>query len=72
MSHQKPNVTAPVLDPTGMNSEDAMRRRCGFGLLYEVSKSKKKNAPDDAFFLERIEHIRAGRAKVVAPSSVKR
>ena len=41
-----------------MNGEDPVRRRCGYGLLYEVSKSKKKSAPNDAFFLERIEHIR--------------
>ena len=40
-----------------MDSNDTMRQRCGFGLLYEVSKSKKKSAPNDAFFLERIEHI---------------
>jgi 3-methyladenine DNA glycosylase AlkD len=40
-----------------MASKDAMRRRCGFALLYEESKNKKKSAPDDAFFLERIEHI---------------
>ena len=39
-------------------SKDPVRRRCGYGLLYEVSKSKKKTAPDDAFFLERLEHIR--------------
>ncbi len=38
-------------------SKDAIRRRCGYGLLYEISKSKKKNAPNDAFFLERIAHI---------------
>ena len=41
-----------------INGADAVRRRCGYGLLHEVSKSKKKTAPDDAFFLERIEHIR--------------
>lgn len=40
-----------------MNRKDTTRRRCGYGLLYEVSKSKKKSAPDDAFFLERIAHI---------------
>ena len=40
-----------------MSSKDVMRRRCGYGLLYEVSKSRKKSGPDDAFFLERIEHI---------------
>ena len=37
--------------------KDAIRRRCGYGLLYEISKSKKKNAPNEAFFLERIAHI---------------
>jgi len=41
-----------------MNSRDTMRKRCGYGLLYEVSKSKRKDAPDDDFFLERIEYIR--------------
>ena len=41
-----------------MDSASTVRRRCGFMLLYEVSKSKKKSAPDEAFFLERIEHIR--------------
>lgn len=40
-----------------IHSKDTIRRRCGYGLLYEVSKSKKKNAPDDAFFLERIAYI---------------
>lgn len=41
-----------------INSDDPTRRRCGYGLLYEISKSKKKSAPDEAFFLERIEQIR--------------
>ncbi|MDF1698086.1 MAG: DNA alkylation repair protein [Saprospiraceae bacterium] len=40
-----------------INKEDSMRKGCGYGLLYEVSKSKKKNAPDDAFFLEKIKQI---------------
>lgn len=40
-----------------IKSNDTMRRSCGYGLLYEVSKSKKKNAPDDAFFLEYVNHI---------------
>ncbi len=40
-----------------MRSEDEVRRRCGYGLLYEISKDKKKSAPDDAFFLEWIAHI---------------
>lgn len=41
-----------------MKSKDAMRRSCGYGLLYEISKSKKKSTPDDAFFLGKIEDIR--------------
>ena len=41
-----------------IRSKDAERRRCGYGLLYEVSKSKKKSAPADAFFLDHIKHIR--------------
>ena len=40
-----------------MKSKDSMRRRCGYGLLYEISKFKKKSAPGDAFFMERIKHI---------------
>lgn len=38
-------------------SNDFMRRKCGYGLLYEISKSKKKNAPDDDFFIKFINHI---------------
>ncbi len=38
-------------------SKDPMRRRCGYGLLYEISKSKKKSAPKDGYFLAHIEHI---------------
>jgi hypothetical protein len=41
-----------------IDSKDPVRRGCGYGLLYEVSKSKRKDAPDDAFFLEHVEHIR--------------
>lgn len=37
--------------------EDPIRRRCGYGLLYELSKSKKKTAPEDAFFLKYIRRI---------------
>lgn len=45
-----------------MMSDDARRRECGYSLLYEVSKSKKKSAPDEAWFadwIERIEHTQA-------------
>jgi 3-methyladenine DNA glycosylase AlkD len=38
---------------------DAMRRRCGQTLVYELSKSKKKSAPDDAWFQRHIAHIDA-------------
>lgn len=40
-----------------INSNNTMRRQCGYGMLYEVSKSKKKDAPDDAFFLKKIDQI---------------
>lgn len=40
-----------------MESEDDMRRRCGYSLLYELSKKNIK-AMDDAFLLGRIDHIR--------------
>lgn len=40
-----------------ISSKDPMRRSCAYGLIYEESKSKKKNAQDDAFFLNLIEHI---------------
>lgn len=40
-----------------INSNNTIRKRCGYGLLYEVSKFTKKSAPDNAFFLDRIEQI---------------
>jgi 3-methyladenine DNA glycosylase AlkD len=40
-----------------MDSKHDMRRRCGFLLLYELSKDKRKSAPDDAFFARRIVQI---------------
>jgi 3-methyladenine DNA glycosylase AlkD len=39
-----------------MESEDPVRRRCGYGLLYELSKKNPKGM-DDAYLLERIDHI---------------
>ncbi len=39
-----------------MASNDEMRRRCAYGLLYELSK-KKVTGMDDDFLLKRIEHI---------------
>jgi 3-methyladenine DNA glycosylase AlkD len=40
-----------------MTSADSVRRRCAYGLLYELSKKKVKGMDDD-FLLARIEHIR--------------
>jgi len=39
-----------------MESDDPVRRRCGYGLLYELSKKNPKGM-DDAFLLERIDRI---------------
>lgn len=38
-------------------SKDATRRRCGYALVYELSKDKKNKALEDAFFLGCIERI---------------
>ncbi|MFT5128613.1 MAG: 3-methyladenine DNA glycosylase AlkD [Rhodothermales bacterium] len=46
-----------------MVSQDAVRRSCGYGLLYEISKCKTKRAPDDVYFLARIAQIEATIAK---------
>jgi len=40
-----------------ITNEDAVRQRCGYGLLYEISKSKKKSAPEEEYFLAHIAHI---------------
>ncbi len=39
-----------------MESESDIRRRCGYALLYELSKKNPKGMDDD-FLLERIKHI---------------
>ncbi len=39
-----------------LKSDDSMRRRCAFGLVYELSKKKSKQA-SDAFFMSVIEQI---------------
>lgn len=41
-----------------IESKDPRRRSSGYGLLYELSKSKKKSAPDEAFFLKVVQRIR--------------
>ena len=40
-----------------MESDDAMRRRCAYGLLYEFSKMKKVDGMSDEFLLECITDI---------------
>lgn len=40
-----------------MDNKDRVRRRCAWGLIYEISKYKGKKAPDDACFLEYIQRI---------------
>jgi len=40
-----------------IHSKDPIRKDCGYGLLYEISKWKKKSAPDEAAFLAHIELI---------------
>ncbi len=40
-----------------MDSEDKTRRRCAWGLMYEIAKFKGKKAPDDGFFLANTDRI---------------
>ena len=41
-------------------SKDALRRRCGYGLVYELSKNMRNKALTDGFFLDCLARIRAG------------
>jgi len=45
------------LADTWISSKDPVRRSCGYGLLYEISKNTKKTAPGDDYFLEHIAGI---------------
>jgi 3-methyladenine DNA glycosylase AlkD len=40
-----------------VRSEDPVRRDCGYGLLYELSKFKGRKAPSEEFFLEHVARI---------------
>ncbi len=40
-----------------VRSDDPVRRDCGYGLLYEVSKLSGKKAPGEEFFLAHVERI---------------
>ena len=41
-----------------IDSKDDVRRRCGYCLLYELSKKKNVKGMDDAYCMDRITHIR--------------
>lgn len=40
-----------------VRSDDPVRRDCGYGLLYEVSKFSGKKAPNEGFFLAHVKRI---------------
>jgi 3-methyladenine DNA glycosylase AlkD len=40
-----------------VDSTDRVRRICGFGLLYEISKFSGRKAPEETFFLEQVARI---------------
>lgn len=40
-----------------VKSDDPVRRDCGYGLLYEVSKFSGKKAPNEGFFLAHVKRI---------------
>ncbi|MDQ8163836.1 MAG: DNA alkylation repair protein [Gemmatimonadota bacterium] len=40
-----------------VRSDDPVRRECGYGLLYEVSKFSGKKAPSEEFFLAHVDRI---------------
>jgi hypothetical protein len=46
-----------------VKSRDVVRKSCGYGLLYEISKDKKKTAPDESYFLAHVDRIDTHHAK---------
>lgn len=40
-----------------IKSADSVRQRCGYGLLYEISKDCRKNAPPEEYFLAHVDQI---------------
>ncbi len=50
-----------------IDSSDTVRRQCGYGLLYEISKSKKKTAPDEAYFMTHVRKIDESREGASIP-----
>ncbi len=41
-----------------IQSDSKIRKSCGYGLFYELSKSKKKSMPNDDFFIGVIDYIK--------------
>jgi len=54
----KSSIAADLAE-TWCGSASEIRRECGHTLVYELAKSKKKSAPSDAWFAERLAHIDA-------------
>lgn len=54
----KTSFTVELAD-NWIESKDPVRRRCGFGLLYEISKWKKKTTPSNEYFLAHIKSIKS-------------
>lgn len=57
-----PVAKTPFIDEMALNwvkSDDPVRRRCAYGFVYELSKSTKKSAPDEAYFMDFVNHIDA-------------
>lgn len=40
-----------------MQHADTVRQQCGYGLLYELSKTKGRSAPDDDWFSRWVQHM---------------
>ena len=51
-------------------SKDPIRLRCGYGLLYEISKSKRKYTPEEPYFLSHIARIDKQHKKASIPISM--
>ncbi|MEM1295897.1 MAG: DNA alkylation repair protein [Verrucomicrobiota bacterium] len=43
-----------------IKNADPLRRQCGYGLVYELSKNQRKKELTDAFFLDCVDRIRNG------------
>ncbi len=50
-----------------VKSKNLIRRRCGYGLLYEISKNKKKSAPEDDYFLAHVATIEKNHPRAPVP-----